>query len=57
MSVTMNRIHDINPGLPEEVGLYSAADEHGSCGVGLVVSVDGKKSRNENPAHVWELLL
>ncbi|MCF6234757.1 MAG: glutamate synthase large subunit, partial [Rhodobacteraceae bacterium] len=26
-------------------GMYSKADEHSSCGVGLVVSIDGKKSR------------
>ena len=29
----------------EQSGLYSAADEHASCGVGLVVSIDGKPSR------------
>ncbi len=29
----------------ENNGMYSEADEHSSCGVGLVVSVDGKKSR------------
>ncbi len=28
-----------------ENGLYSEADEHSSCGVGLVVSLDGSKSR------------
>ncbi|UWR07244.1 glutamate synthase large subunit [Ruegeria sp. B32] len=28
-----------------ENGLYSEQEEHSSCGVGLVVSVDGKKSR------------
>ncbi|WP_170410643.1 glutamate synthase large subunit [Ruegeria atlantica] len=28
-----------------ENGLYSEEEEHSSCGVGLVVSVDGKKSR------------
>ncbi|MEP2641008.1 glutamate synthase large subunit [Roseobacter sp.] len=28
-----------------ENGLYSEAEEHASCGVGLVVSVDGTKSR------------
>ena len=28
-----------------ENGLYSEAEEHSSCGVGLVVSVDGSKSR------------
>ena len=28
-----------------ENGMYSEADEHSSCGVGLVVSVDGKRSR------------
>ncbi|MEM9433418.1 MAG: glutamate synthase large subunit [Pseudomonadota bacterium] len=28
-----------------ENGLYRAEDEHASCGVGLVVSIDGKKSR------------
>ncbi|WP_299281650.1 glutamate synthase large subunit [uncultured Tateyamaria sp.] len=28
-----------------ENGLYSKAEEHSSCGVGLVVSVDGSKSR------------
>ncbi|MEM8693743.1 MAG: glutamate synthase large subunit, partial [Pseudomonadota bacterium] len=28
-----------------ESGLYSEAEEHSSCGVGLVVSVDGSKSR------------
>ncbi|MCB1362975.1 MAG: glutamate synthase large subunit [Rhodobacteraceae bacterium] len=28
-----------------ENGMYSEADEHASCGVGLVVSVDGRKSR------------
>ncbi|SEO59726.1 glutamate synthase (NADPH) large subunit [Salinihabitans flavidus] len=27
-------------------GMYSEEDEHSSCGVGLVVSVDGKKSRS-----------
>jgi len=29
-----------------ENGLYSEADEHSSCGVGLVVSIDGSKSRD-----------
>jgi glutamate synthase (NADPH/NADH) large chain len=29
----------------EQNGLYSAEDEHSSCGVGLVVSVDGARSR------------
>jgi len=29
-----------------ENGLYSEAEEHSSCGVGLVVSVDGSKSRD-----------
>jgi len=28
-----------------ETGMYSEADEHSSCGVGLVVSIDGRKSR------------
>ncbi len=28
-----------------ENGLYSEAEEHSSCGVGLVVSIDGKRSR------------
>ena len=28
-----------------ENGLYKSDDEHASCGVGLVVSIDGKKSR------------
>jgi len=28
-----------------ENGMYSEADEHSSCGVGLVVSIDGKPSR------------
>ena len=28
-----------------ENGLYSEAEEHSSCGVGLVVAVDGKRSR------------
>ncbi len=28
-----------------EKGLYSPEDEHSSCGVGLVVSIDGQKSR------------
>ncbi|MGR3662797.1 MAG: glutamate synthase large subunit [Paracoccaceae bacterium] len=28
-----------------ENGLYSEADEHSSCGVGLVVAIDGSKSR------------
>ena len=28
-----------------EHGLYRSDDEHASCGVGLVVSIDGKKSR------------
>jgi len=28
-----------------ENGLYSESEEHSSCGVGLVVSIDGKKSR------------
>ncbi|MDG2340787.1 MAG: glutamate synthase large subunit, partial [Paracoccaceae bacterium] len=31
--------------LMSENGLYSEADEHSSCGVGLVVSIDGSKSR------------
>ncbi|MDB2465030.1 hypothetical protein N9W55_04640, partial [Amylibacter sp.] len=26
-------------------GMYSEEDEHSSCGVGLVVSIEGKKSR------------
>ena len=29
-----------------ENGLYSESEEHASCGVGLVVSIDGKPSRN-----------
>jgi glutamate synthase (NADPH/NADH) large chain len=29
-----------------EHGLYSEAEEHASCGVGLVVSIDGTKSRS-----------
>ncbi|WP_380055053.1 glutamate synthase large subunit [Falsihalocynthiibacter sp. SS001] len=29
-----------------ENGMYSEADEHSSCGVGLVVSIDGKPSRS-----------
>ena len=28
-----------------EYGMYRAEDEHSSCGVGLVVSIDGQKSR------------
>ncbi|WP_158965991.1 glutamate synthase large subunit [Chachezhania sediminis] len=28
-----------------EYGMYSPEDEHSSCGVGLVVSIDGQKSR------------
>ena len=28
-----------------ENSLYSSDSEHSSCGVGLVVSIDGKKSR------------
>ncbi len=28
-----------------ENGMYSETDEHSSCGVGLVVAIDGKKSR------------
>ena len=28
-----------------EKGLYSETEEHSSCGVGLVVNVDGSKSR------------
>ena len=28
-----------------EAGMYSEAEEHSSCGVGLVVSIDGKSSR------------
>ena len=31
--------------LMAETGLYSEEEEHSSCGVGLVVSVDGSKSR------------
>ncbi|NQY59467.1 glutamate synthase large subunit [Cognatishimia sp.] len=31
--------------LMAENGLYSESEEHSSCGVGLVVSVDGKRSR------------
>ncbi|GGH39575.1 glutamate synthase (NADPH) large subunit [Cribrihabitans marinus] len=45
--------HDANWAVAEEAkrkwmaenGLYSETEEHSSCGVGLVVSVDGKKSR------------
>lgn len=29
----------------EDNGMYSKSDEHSSCGVGLVVSIDGKASR------------
>ena len=29
-----------------ENGMYSEAEEHSSCGVGLVVSLNGKPSRN-----------
>jgi|GEM_PF-5573379 len=28
-----------------ENGMYSETEEHSSCGVGLVVSIDGEKSR------------
>ena len=28
-----------------ENGMYSEAEEHASCGVGLVVSIDGQPSR------------
>ncbi|WP_295317415.1 hypothetical protein, partial [Roseobacter sp.] len=29
-----------------EHGMYDESEEHSSCGVGLVVSIDGKPSRN-----------
>jgi glutamate synthase (NADPH/NADH) large chain len=29
-----------------EQGLYSPEEEHSSCGVGLVVNIDGSKSRD-----------
>ena len=38
-------LHDINPQLPTSIGLYDQADEHASCGVGLVASIDGVASR------------
>ncbi|SIS57374.1 glutamate synthase (NADPH/NADH) large chain [Roseivivax lentus] len=38
-----------------ENGLYSEAEEHSSCGVGLVVSIDGKKSRKVVEAGITAL--
>ncbi len=38
-----------------ENGLYSEAEEHSSCGVGLVVSVDGKPSRKVVEAGITAL--
>ena len=49
-----------------EKGLYDPQEEHSSCGVGLVVNIDGSKSRavvengiirlHEAPGHGIELL-
>ncbi len=33
-------------GYPEAAGLYNSANEHDSCGIGLVVKIDGKKSHD-----------
>jgi len=41
----MTNIHDINPGLPAELGLYNQTDEHASCGVGLIAAINGISSR------------
>ena len=38
-----------------EEGLYRADDEHASCGVGLVVSVDGTPSRRVVEAGITAL--
>ncbi len=38
-----------------ENGMYSEADEHSSCGVGLVVSIDGKPSRKVVEAGITAL--
>ncbi|WP_323783739.1 glutamate synthase large subunit [Thalassovita sp.] len=38
-----------------ENGMYSIEDEHSSCGVGLVVSLDGKPSRNVVDAGITAL--
>ena len=38
--------HEVARKTLAENGLYREDDEHSSCGVGLVVSVDGKPSRN-----------
>ncbi|MCT4554294.1 MAG: glutamate synthase large subunit [Pelagimonas sp.] len=39
----------------EQNGLYSEAEEHSSCGVGLVVSLDGKPSRKVVEAGITAL--
>ena len=38
-----------------ENGMYSETDEHSSCGVGLVVSIDGKPSRKVVEAGITAL--
>ncbi len=35
-----------------ENGLYKEEEEHSSCGVGLVVSIDGKPSRKVNESGI-----
>ncbi|SFK56060.1 glutamate synthase large subunit [Methylocapsa palsarum] len=36
----------LDPGLPEEQGLYSPAHEHDSCGVGFVANMHNRKSHD-----------
>jgi len=38
-------MNSYNKHVPGPVGLYDPADEHSSCGVGLVAALDGKPSR------------
>ncbi|MBV1900816.1 MAG: phosphatidate cytidylyltransferase, partial [Kordiimonadaceae bacterium] len=39
-------MNSFNQFVPGPVGLYDPADEHSSCGVGLVAALDGQPSRD-----------
>ena len=41
----MNKLRKKNLDLLKKTGVYHESMEHDSCGVGLVASTDGKKSR------------
>ena len=34
-------------GIPEQTGLYNAAKEHDSCGIGFIANMKNKKRRFE----------